>query len=178
MCRLLSFDDLSAQVDSSSRQSGLTRFGGFSRCASALTFPKTPARCTPYHIFMPAAVLQSASTWTCCGPSPGCLHGSKQHCIASRRTAWSPGLFSVSGLCAVPHNPCTWRRLPEEPSEAPGSLTTFADIATRQEQEQEDHEGLHSTVRLHITSAWLLAQCFSMTFDDGRHILHTLAAPC
>lgn len=127
---------------------------------------------------MPAAVLQSTSTWTCCGPSPGCLHGSKQHCIARRRTAWNPGLFGVSGLCAVPHNPCTWRRLPEEPSEAPGLLTTFADIATRQEQEQEDHEGLHSTVRLHITSAWLLAQCLSMTFDDGRQFLHTLAAPC
>ena len=62
---------------------------------------------------------------------------------------------------------CTWRRLPEEHSEAPGSLTTFADIATRQEQEQEDHEGLHSTVRLHIISAWLLTQYFSMILMRG-----------
>ena len=108
-----------------------------------------------------------------------CLHDSKHHCLANRITAWSLGFFGVSGLCAVPHNPRTWRRLPEEPSEAPGSLTTFADIATRQEQEQEDHEGLHSTVRLHIISAWLPAQYLSVNVDDGRQFLHTLAVvPC
>ena len=47
MCRLLSFDDLSAQVDSSSRQSGLTRFGGDLRCATAMNFPEKPS---PLHI--------------------------------------------------------------------------------------------------------------------------------
>lgn len=66
--------------------------------------------------------------------------------------------FFMCLACVRSLTPRTWRRLPEEPSEAPGSLTTFADIATRQEQEQEDHEGLHSTVRLHIISAWLHAQ--------------------
>ena len=38
-------------------------------------------------------------------------------------------------------------RFPQDAPDQPGALTTFEDIATRQEAELEEHTGLHSTVR-------------------------------
>ena len=41
-------------------------------------------------------------------------------------------------------------RLKEDAPEQQGALTTFEDIATRQELQQEEPTGLHSTVRISI----------------------------
>ena len=49
-------------------------------------------------------------------------------------------------------------RFPQDAPDQPGALTTFEDIATRQEPEMEEQPGLHSTVRQRsATSPSLLA---------------------
>ena len=75
-------------------------------------------------------------------------------------------------------------RFPQDAPDQPGALTTFEDIATRQEPEVEEQPGLHSTVRQRSATTPSLSFGIKGSFSKYRqraehayHCFHIVKLP-